>query len=197
VGACDERPMEPPPPAPADTILVVQADGPGVPMVQPASRPPPVRLGTGQKRTKQQEAVVTARATMAPYPRTPQDVGAALLADEPPTSAARPVPGGQERRAPLEGKTVALGRRVPRVAPREGPHIQPRGARTDGAEARPPQVVSYVPACTLVLDSIHARASLWATAHALLGETHPPRLAWVRADLEALLAGQTDAVSTA
>jgi len=38
---------------------------------------------------------------------------------------------------------------------------------------------------------------LWDTANALLGETHPQRLAWVRAYLESLLAGQTDAVITA
>jgi hypothetical protein len=46
--------------APAATILVVQADGKGVPQVQPPPAAPPVRLGKGQKRTKKKEAVVTA-----------------------------------------------------------------------------------------------------------------------------------------
>ena len=48
-----------------------------------------------------------------------------------------------------------------------------------------------------MLDIIHATEYLWDTANALLGETHPQRVAWVRAYLEPLLAGQTDAVITA
>jgi hypothetical protein len=110
---------------------------------------------------------------------------------------ARPVPVRKELRATLEGKTVAMEHLVPRVAQREGPHLQYRVARTDGAEALQQQLVTHGPACTLVLDIIHAIEYLWAAAHALLGETHPQRLAWVCADLEALLAGQPDAVITA
>ena len=70
-----------PPPVPLGTILVTQADGKGVPMVQPPAGTTPVRLGKGQKRTKKKEAIVTALYTIAPYPRTPQDVLAALLHD--------------------------------------------------------------------------------------------------------------------
>ena len=197
VAAFDALPVAPPPASPADTILVVQADGQGVPLGPPPFMPPPVRLGKGQKRTQKQAAVVTALDTMAPYPRTPPAVVAALLEDEHPTSAARPVPVGQALRATLEGKTGARVHLVPRVAQREGPHLQHRGALTDGAEALPQPVVTHGPACTLVLDIIHAVEYLWAAANALLGETHPQRLAWVRADLEALLAGQTAAVISA
>jgi len=52
--------------------------------------------------------------------------------------AARPRPAGKARRATGAGQGVAMRRLRPRGAPREGPHSQPRGARTDGAEARPP-----------------------------------------------------------
>jgi hypothetical protein len=45
---------------------VVQADGKGVPLVQPAPPRPPVRLGKGQKRGKKKEAVVTGLYTIAP-----------------------------------------------------------------------------------------------------------------------------------
>jgi hypothetical protein len=58
-------------------------------------------------------------------------------------------------------------------------------------------VVTHVPEYTLILDIIHATEYLWDTANALLGETHPHRLAWVRAYLEPLLAGQSAAVITA
>jgi hypothetical protein len=84
-----------------------------------------------------------------------------------------------------------------RVTQHDGPHIQQHVALTDGAEALQQQVVTHVPASTLILDIIQATEYLWDTAHVLLGETHPHRLAWVRAYLEPLLAGQTDAVITA
>jgi hypothetical protein len=181
-----------------DAILVVQADGKGVPMVQPPAQAPGVRLGKGQKRSKKQEAVVTALYTITPYQRTPQEVVAALLHDsERSEPAARPQPVGKELRATLEGKAVALSRLAQRVAQREGPHIEHRVALTDGAEALQQQLMTHVPAHTLILDIIHATEYLWDTANALLGETHPHRLAWVRAYLEPLLAGQTDAVLTA
>ncbi len=64
-------------PAAAGAILVVQADGKGVPMVQPPSAEVPLRLLKGQKRTKKKEAIVTSLYTIAPYVRTPPDVRAA------------------------------------------------------------------------------------------------------------------------
>jgi hypothetical protein len=70
-------------------------------------------------------------------------------------------------------------------------------ALTDGAEARQQQVAAHVPAYPRGLDIIHATEDRGDTAHARLGETHPQRLAWVRASLEPLLAGQTEAVITA
>jgi hypothetical protein len=198
VAAFYEQPVKPTPPSTGDTILVVQADGKGVPMVQPPTQTPPVRLAKGQKRTKKKEAVVTGLYTIAPYPRTPQEVVAALVQDPNRSeSVARPVPVGKELRATLAGKAVALSCLAQRVAHREGPHIQQRVALTDGAEALQQQVVTHFPAYTLVLDIIHATEYLWDTATALLGETHPQRLAWVRAYLEPLLAGQIDAVITA
>jgi hypothetical protein len=194
----DEQPADPTAPAPAGTILVVQADGQGVPMGQSPTQRPPVRLGKGQKRGKKEEAVVTGLSTLAPYRRTPQE-GVGALWQEPggPAPAPRPRPEGQELRATLEGQAIALSRLVPRVAQRDGAGIQPRVARTEGAEARHQPLVSHFPEYTLGLDIIHATAYLWDTANALLGETPPQRLAWVREDLEALLAGQTDAVIVA
>jgi hypothetical protein len=180
------------------TILVVQADGKGVPMVQLPTRKPPMRLGKGQKRTQKKEAVVTGLYTMAPDPRTPQEVVAALLQDpDGRAPGARPVPVGQELRATLEGKAVAMARLVKRAAPRDGPHIQARVALTDGAEALQQQLLARFPKHTLVLDIIHATEYLWDAANARLGDTHRHRTAWVRSDLEALVAGQTEAVLTA
>jgi hypothetical protein len=192
------QPAEPTAPPPVGAILVVQADGKGVPMVQPSPQRPPVRLGKGQKRGKKKEAVVTGLYTIAPYPRTPQEVVAALLQDSSgPEPAARPQPVNKELRATLAGKAVAMRRLAQRAAQREGPQIEHRVALTDGAEALQQQLVTHFPAYTLILDIIHATEYLWDAANALLGETHSQRLAWVRAYLEALVAGQTDAVITA
>jgi len=171
-----DQPPTLPPPVPVGTTLVVQADGKGVPMVQPSTDTPAVRLGKGQKRTKKQAAVVTGLYTMAPYQRTPQDVVAALLQEpDRPALAACPVPIGKERPATLDGKAVAMTRLVQRVAPRDALSIQHRVALTDGAEALPQQLLSHLPHHPLVLDILHATASLWDTANALLGETHPGR----------------------
>jgi hypothetical protein len=138
-------------------IIVVQANGKGVPMVQPPTESPSVRLGKGQTHTKKKEAVVTGLYTIAPYRRTPQEVVAALLQDpERQEPATRPIPVGKEVRATLEGKAVAMTRLVARVARRDGPHIQHRVALTDGAEALQPRVVTHLPQHTLVLDIIHA-----------------------------------------
>jgi len=181
-------------------ILVVQADGKGVPMVQPPGAARPVRLGKGQKRTKKKEAVVTSLYTIAPYVRTPQEVVAALLHDredrDRPSEEVRPRPLGKELRATLDGKEVALTRLAERTRQREGPHIAHRVALTDGAEALQKQIEAHFPQHTLVLDIIHATDYLWDAANALLGETHGGRTAWVRTHLERLLAGQTHLVIT-
>ena len=73
-----------PPPNPAQeaAILVVQADGKGVPMVLAASSEPQIRLGKGQKRGRKQEAMVTSVYTIAAYIRTPQTVVDTLVHPE-------------------------------------------------------------------------------------------------------------------
>jgi hypothetical protein len=73
-----EQPAEPLVPAPLGTILVVHADGTGVPRGQPPTPRPPVRLGQGQQRGTKQEAVVTGLYPVGPYPRPPQEGVAAL-----------------------------------------------------------------------------------------------------------------------
>jgi hypothetical protein len=177
------------------SILVVQADGKGIPMVQPPSAEPPLRLSKGQKRTKKKEAIVTSLYTIAPYVRTPTDVRAALLheerrADHP----SRPVPVQKETRATLQGKAAAMQTLQPRVAQRDGGHIRARVALTDGAESLQEHMSSAFPSHTLILDIIHASEYLWDTATALLGETTPARTAWVAAKLDLVLRGQTDSV---
>jgi len=192
VAAFYDQPPDPHPPTPLGTILVAQADGKGVPMVQPPAATLPLRLGKGQKRTKKKEAIVTALYTIAPYVRTPQEVLAALLHDPvPQASGTRPQPIGKELRASLEGKAQAVTKLAQRAALREGPQIRERVALTDGAEALQEQMQTHLPGYTLVLDIIHATEYLWDAATTLLGETDPGRMPWVRQHLEQILSGQT------
>jgi|SRR5215207_6915120 len=195
-GFYDQR-RDPAPAASAATILVAQADGKGVPLVPPVPTPRPVRRGKGHPPATR-EAVVTALYTIAPYPRTPQDVVAALLREAaPPLPAPRPAPVGKEVQATLDGKAAALTRLAQRAAQREHPALEDRVALTDGAAALQAQMTTHLPAYTLVLDIIHASEYLWDAANALLGESHPTRTAWVRGHLADLLAGQTATVITA
>jgi hypothetical protein len=200
--ACDvtafyDQLLEVAPPTPLGSILVAQADGKGVPMVQPPLTTTPVRLGKGQKRTQKKEAIVTALYTILPYQRRPQDVLAALLhepgrADQ----VQRPRPIQKELRATLCGKATAVRRLALRAALREGKHILSRVALTDGAEALQTQMLTQLPSYTLVLDIIHVADYLWDSATALVGEKSPERTPWVRQHLESILSGQTAAVIT-
>ena len=190
---------------PAETegpILVIQADGKGVPMVRDEPADQPARRGKGQKRTQKKEAVVTAIYTVEPYPRTPQQAADALMRDiegdkeaegtSPPSQ--RPAPVGKEVRATMKGKDFALERLGTGVDHREGEHIQQRAALTDGAEALQRRILSQFPDFELVLDIIHATEYLWDAANALWGETDPDRTAWVKDHLLQILSGQTTAV---
>lgn len=192
------------PPAEAEgSILVIQADGKGVPMVRTDPAPQTVRRGKGEKRTKKKEAVVTAIYTVAPYDRTPQEVAGALLRHPAKNEEAqstddsrtkRPSPVDKEVRATLDGKDVAFERLTRRVAQREGKHIQHRVALTDGAEPLQRQVNDRLSTFTLVLDIIHAIEYLWQAANALLGETNPDRMTWVEEHLLLILTGRTTEV---
>jgi len=192
-----------PSPQSEGSILVIQADGKGVPMVRDQSADQPARRSKGQKRTKKKESMVTAIYTIEPYPRTPQQVTNALMRDtegnqgpERTTTSQpqRPTPVGKEVRATMKGKDFALERLVRRVAQREGEHIQQRAALTDGAKALQDRILSKFPDFELVLDIIHVSEYLWDAANALLGEAHPDRTAWVREQLLLILSGETSTV---
>jgi hypothetical protein len=197
VAAFYDRPPDPVP-AEAATILVAQADGKGGPIVLPLLADRPARRGKGHPENRLREAIVTALYTIAPYPRTPTEVVAALLRETaPPATARRPRPVRKELRASLDGKAAAVQRRAARAGLRESHHLRHRVALTDGAAPLQEQMQTHLPGFTLVLDIIHATEYLWDAANALLGEGHPERPAWVRTQLTDLLSGQVAAIVAA
>jgi len=173
-------------------ILVVQADGKGVRLVREEA-PPTGRRGKGDKKTRKKEAIAVALYTIAPYPRTPQEVVAALFQDG--TSAGtRPVPQHKQVFASLDGKAAALRRLARWAAKRDGRHIRQRVALTDGAEALQDQMRHYFPNFTLVLDIIHVVEYLWAAGTALYGETDPQRETWVKTQTLDILSSRVNQV---
>jgi hypothetical protein len=158
--------------------------------------PRPVRRGKGHPPATK-EAVVTALYTIAPYPRTPQDIVAALLREaEPPAPATRPVPVGKEVQATLDGKEAALTRLAQRAAQREHPAIAHRVALTDGAAALQAQMTATCPT-TRWCSISSMRASISGTPPTPCWAGPSERTAWVRGHLADVLAGQTPTVITA
>jgi hypothetical protein len=189
------------PPSPADEaeILVIRADGKGVPMILETATQPKVRLGKGQKRGHKKEAMVTSVYTIAAAPRTPQEVVASFLGPNqseaaPKIASPRPCPQNKHVWATLEGKDTALARLARQVAPRQGDHIQHKVALCDGCEALQSRLATQFSDFTQVLDFIHADEYLWDVANTWLGETHEQRLEWMTNHTLQMLSGQTEQI---
>jgi hypothetical protein len=190
-----------PPPKPAEEaeILVVQADGKGIPMVLQEPAEPQARLGKGQKRGRKKEAMVTSVYTIAAHIRTPQAVVASFFQHNStetacPQNPTRYRPQHKHIWATLAGKDAALERLAQQVAGREGEHIVDRVALCDGFEPLQTRMTKQFPDFTLILDFIHANEYLWDVANALLGEQNPQRLAWMAEYTLKILSSQTKAV---
>ena len=180
-------------------ILVLQADGKGVPMIleQPAEEP--VRLGKGEKRGHKKEAIVTAVYTIAPKVRTPEEVVASLFKEDTLSMEEKKAlqhirPQNKHLWATLAGKDLALERLSQQVERRKGRHIQDQVALCDGCEALQSRMAHQFPDFSLVLDFIHANEYLWDAANSLFGENNPERLGWMKAHTLQILSGQTQLV---
>jgi hypothetical protein len=185
-------------PAPAAAeeaeVLVIQADGKGVPIIMEQQTEQPVRLGKGQKRGRKKEAVVTTAYTIAVTPRTPKQVVASFFdldsQEGNHSTARRPSPQNKHIWATLDGKDAALDRLEKQVSCRDGPHIQHRVALCDGCEALQNRLSERFRTFVQILDFIHADEYLWDVANALLGETNEQRIPWMIEHTTQLLSGQ-------
>ena len=189
-----------PPPCPKSEaeILVIQADGKGVPMVLEEDEVPEVqvRLGKGQKHGHKKEAIVTTIYTITAAPRTPIEVIASFFKENQPKKTPKKDAKPQNKHiwATLDGKDVALSRLSIQVALREGGHLLHRIALCDGCEALQSRIVLQFKGFILILDFVHANEYLWDVANSLLGETSEQRLEWVKSRTLQILSGQTEQV---
>lgn len=178
-------------------ILVIQADGKGVPIILEKTSPEPVRLGKGQKRGRKKEAIVTTVYTIAANPRTAEDVVHSFFQqhkDDEKSKISPPKPQNKHVWATLDGKETALARLAQQVAPRQGSHIQYKVALADGCEALQERIKKQFPNFTLILDFVHANEYLWKVANSLLGEGSERRTKWVRKQTKRMLLGKTEQV---
>ena len=178
------------------SILVVQADGKGVPLVRPPAEGAPrkTRRGKGDKKTRKKEAVATAVYTLERCPGTPEQLADALFDQGAAPVAERPVPQHKRVFASLDGKAAALAQLATWARQRDGRHIRDRVALTDGAHALQDQMHSQLRDFTLVLDIIHVSEYLWKAGSALYGETDPQRARWVEEQLRDILASRVKTV---
>ena len=178
-----------------DTIMVVSADGKGIPMTRQDSPPPEARRGRGQKKTAKKEATVTAVYTIAPYKRTADDIIRALIpADtvEPSSLSARPKPSHKQVFGTLDGQQAAFEQLSQHVARRDADPITHYVALTDGNRGLKNRVQQDLPHFTLIVDIMHVTEYLWDAANTLLGETHPMRDVWMRDAMRCLLEDDLD-----
>jgi len=185
------------PPAVTDeaSILVIQADGKGVPMVRPSETGQKVRLRRGEARSRKKAANVTSLYTIRPAPRTPEEVLQSLQGQEegeedPSWSSERHRPQNKQLWATLESKQAALERLSRQARKREGAHICERVMLCDGDRHLQRRLQKTFPDFTLILDFIHAYERLWKAANVLYGEGHEARLAWVTDQTRLLLSNR-------
>jgi hypothetical protein len=186
-----DKQQSPPPIAEEAQILVVQADGKGVPMVLEARSKDKVRRGKGDKPCRKREAIATAVYTIAPQVRTPRQVRDSLFKVEGAFTGARSRPCHKKLWATLSGRGFAIERLAKRSRARDGDHIRERVALTDGSENLQDHVIEKLPGFHLVLDVIHALEYLWEAANSLLGERSPERDGWVKKRALRMLRGHT------
>jgi hypothetical protein len=186
----------PAPPA-KDTMLVVSADGKGIPMTRADSPPPEARRGRGEKKTAKKEATVTAVYTLAPDKRTADDIIRALVpgyATETATLSPRPTPTNKQVFGTLDGQSAAFEQLSLQVAWRASGQIAHYVALTDGNRGLKNRVQQDLPDFTLIGDIIHVTEYLWEAANTLLGETHAMREVWMRDALHCLLDDDLDSL---
>jgi len=202
------------------TILVVEADGKGVPMVKAPvaleSEPgkpkaPPKREG------KKKDATVVSVSTHVPFVRTPEEVLDSLFkgndkektqekekkgasfgrkgtAGSAPDVGVREAPVYKRVWATLKGKEAALQQARVWADQVDGSNIQDRIALTDGLEALQRRTAEMFPDHQLILDIMHAMTYLWTAAEARFGKDRNATRDWIRYSLLRMLRGEAPRV---
>jgi len=191
-----------PVPAPAQeaSLLVLTADGKGVPMrrdVAPDGPSPQGRLQKGQKAGKKREACVGGVYTVEPFVRTADDVVDEVLRKK--KKAKRPVPQSKQLRAALtqnmDGREVKGKERIfswfsQQVAARNPDGTKQVVCVMDGDRALWKMLTRFVVGVVCILDIYHALERLWAAAYCFFPEGSAEAKAFVTERLARILEGK-------
>jgi hypothetical protein len=199
------RDQQAPPPAAAEgALLVVTADGKGVPMRRPLEERVRGhhRRTKGEKANKKQMAYVGAVYSIAPFVRTARDVVDDVFRRD--RAKDRPQPQHKRVRAELtpvlegdevrNGKETLFGDLSDEVVCRNRGRQTPLVCVLDGERALWEKRREFFPWSVGVLDIFHVLERLWVTAHAWHAEGSSSAETFVRERLQLLLEGKVGQV---
>jgi len=191
----------PKPPAEQEgSILVLTADGKGVPMRRDAGQDPPAIRGRrkkGEKANKKRMACVGGVYTVDPFVRTPEDVVDEVLRDA--RKPDRPQPCHKQLRAELtreiDGVAVNAKDRIFSWFAEQVKVRNPQGRKKavcvmDGERALWKKLLALVPGIVCILDLFHVLERLWQAAHCFHPEGSDEAKAFVTDRLSRLLRGE-------
>jgi hypothetical protein len=184
------------------TILAVEADNKGVPMVKsalaapPAGEPSPGKTkGERQREGKTKEATVVSVSTHIPFIRTPKQVRDNLFRDRASTEKVytdnREKPVFKRTWATMNGKKAALRQANTWAEQVKNPGILYLIMLTDGGEALQRCADEQFPNYVRILDLIHAIQYLWKAADAQFGKGSKDARNWVYDAVLRMLQGET------
>ena len=195
--------LEMPPPAEEGPLLIVTADGKGVPMRRPPQDGPNPhhRPTKGEKRNKKQMACVGAVSSIEPFVRRAEDIIDEVLRDE----KAKQRPGPQHKHVWAELTREVGGIEVPakeglfchlyaELTARNLGHDRPVVGLLDGERALWDAQAVYFPEAVGILDLFHVLERLWAVAHCFHTEGSEEARRFVEERLRDLLQGRVSHV---
>lgn len=195
------REGQPTPPAEEEgSILVVTADGKGVPMRRDGEEDSPARgerRKKGEKANKKRMACVGSVYTIEPFVRTADEVVNEVMRHR--CQADRPVPQHKQVRAELtrmiEGEEVNGKDRVfswfaDQIATRNPDGQRPVVCVMDGERALWKTLKRYVEKVVCILDLFHVMERLWQAAHCFHAEGSDEAQAFVTERLQSILEGK-------
>jgi hypothetical protein len=192
--------LEPPPPGEEGPLMVVTADGKGVPMRRPEEDGPKPhhRRTKGEKANKKQMACVGAVYSIKPFVRKSEDIIDEVLRDE--KARERPEPQHKhvwaemtrevEGQPPVTAKEGLFCHLADELAARNLGHDRPVVCLMDGERALWDAQAVYFPEAVGILDLFHVLERLWAVAHCFHKEGSDEAKEFVEQRLRDLLQGR-------
>ena len=189
-----------PPAGKEGSIVVLTADGKGIPMRRDAGQDPPAIRGRrkkGEKANKKRMACVGGVYTIDPFVRTPEDVVDEVLRDA--RKPDRPKPCHKQLRAELtreidgveaNAKARIFGWFAEQVKLRNPRRRKKVVCVMDGERALWKKLLALVPGVVCILDLFHVLERLWQAAHCFHPEGSDEAKAFVTDRLLRLLRGE-------